>query len=819
MSGIEPHRYQEQVAQRLLDGESVILQAPTGAGKTAAALLPYLHAVESLDASNFPQKGIYAVPMRVLANQFEHEYKRIIRRAGRSQSIDVKIQTGERPEDREFEADLTFATIDQVLSSWLMHPYSLPTRLGNLNAGALVGSYLVFDEFHLFDPDSTLPTTLHMLKTLHGVSPFMLMTATFSAQMLETLAEILGAEPFLLTPDDLQGIGSQEKERRFFMREEPLVVEGVARPEHVLAQHRAQDGETKRSIIIFNQVERAQRFYQALRPAAEQAGVAVRLLHSRFRAEDRKRIEDEVRREFGKEKDEYQHESMILVATQVIEVGLDATCPTLHTELAPAASVLQRAGRCARYQGEQGDVFVYPVENLAPYSGREAKKQCERTREWLEQNQDRHLSFDDEQTLVNHAHGSTDRQILAQLEAGAFQWAEEVRTLWSGAGDRSQAQRLIRDIQSQSLIAHPDPDSVRRAPFAVESFSLHPGTIYGKFESWLEAAQGNFDRPELPWAVCKLAEVDPDEEANRPVQYEWVKVKQKAELAGAPLLAVHPSLVGYRDDLGLTLFPGETLRPAPLPPEQERSWTTFYRLESYGEHVRLVHEAFREEEAPLRAAAGRLEQAFGWRPGLVGDMAHLVVWLHDLGKLGTGWQQWAWQWQQAIGRPANGAFLAHTDYDGDDGEHVRLEKEMRGRRPPHAVESALAAIPYLQVAVDGDMDHSLFRAAFSAIARHHAPSSHHSDGFQLVGKSPAELDATMDLLPAALQKRVASVADSRYFTTHLDVRNQLPPNYIAEQLLIDPASGADMCSYMLLVRALRRADQLGTKRGSERSSA
>ena len=187
MSEWKPYEFQKEVASLLLTGKSVILQAPTGAGKTTAALLPFLHAWREETDENFPLKCVYTVPMRVLANQFTAEYEERADSFGRrfKRSLNVRIQTGEHSEDREFEGDLIFCTIDQFLSSYLTMPYSLPRRLANINAGAFVGSYLVFDEFHLLDPDSTLPSTLYAVKRLSQVAPVLLMTATFSRSVSE----------------------------------------------------------------------------------------------------------------------------------------------------------------------------------------------------------------------------------------------------------------------------------------------------------------------------------------------------------------------------------------------------------------------------------------------------------------------------------------------------------------------------------------------------------------------------------------------------------------------------------------------------------
>ncbi len=79
MEGLYP--YQKLVRKHLRAGRNVILQAPTGAGKTLAALYPYFENLEQYsdprkpagDAS-LPLTCRYAVPMRVLANQFEREF-------------------------------------------------------------------------------------------------------------------------------------------------------------------------------------------------------------------------------------------------------------------------------------------------------------------------------------------------------------------------------------------------------------------------------------------------------------------------------------------------------------------------------------------------------------------------------------------------------------------------------------------------------------------------------------------------------------------------------------------------------------------------
>src|SRR5581483_5067972 len=354
--------YQERVKELIQHGKSVILQAPTGAGKTRAALAPFIENFFDTPNASAPRKCLYVVPMRVLANQFvaeygEHaaSYERIHRR-----KIRVEIQTGEQPRDRRFEQDLTFCTIDQFLSSYLTMPFSLAHRLANLNAGALVGTFLVFDEFHLLDPQTTLPTVLHALKQFRGLAPMLLMTATFSQDMLNALADELSAQVEHVSQEEWRAIQTRDgkttpRERTWRVCETELTAEDV------MKMHRT------RSIAICNTVRRAQNLFRELKELkrAGKLDAELLLLHSRFLQDDRQAREKELKQWFGK--DAAREGSAIIVATQTIEVGVDITSEVLHTELAPASSMIQRAGRCARYAGEKGQVIVYPVSDYAPY--------------------------------------------------------------------------------------------------------------------------------------------------------------------------------------------------------------------------------------------------------------------------------------------------------------------------------------------------------------------------------------------------------------------------------------------------------------------
>ena len=790
--------FQQRVYDLLSAGRSVILQAPTGAGKTRAALYPFLRAWEYEES--FPRKCIYSVPLRVLANQFWDEYQERARNYGFFRPMNVTIQTGARPEDPKLEGSLVFTTADQTLSNFLNIPYALGLGQGNLNAGAVLSSYLVFDELHLFDPATMLPTTLHLLRLLRGVVPFLVMTATFSEEMVRTLAEELGAEPLVLSPEEAAEIPSQNKTRRVH------VVESELNARAVLNVHR------QRSVAICNTVDRAQALFEDLCCLAG-PDVRVKLLHSRFLREDRDAIEDWLRREFGKEVDAYTVASAILVATQVVEVGLDITSQALHTELAPAASVIQRAGRCARYEGEQGDVYVYrlPVNDqgkprYAPYLSIQSQI-CERTWEEFAARSGDVLGFGAELDVVDLAHGEVDRHLLESMRASHFYIAARIAQTIE-AQERGAARELIRQVDSRTVIVHPDPQNIEN-PWAYEGFGIYRGSLFGTYEELEQLA----DKVDAEW-VMMTADPLPEEESSRErTIWHWRHIAGKEDLEGTLIVAVHPLLAHYSAEMGYRLgVQGEKDWQSPL---RQRSGARRafapYQRETFQEHVARMlrvyeypfYDRAQDRQCPALAeelayAARCLEARQGCRAGTLDRLARSVIALHDLGKLDRRWQEWAHRWQTEMS-DLRGEDLAipdvymaaHTDYDEQEEREKALNRKLSRLKPNHAVESAAAVMEWLLERVG---EQTLARAALTAIARHHSAGAtgRHGD---------------FEAHPAAAEVVAEVLAEAEVGGSELaGIRWTLPAGELSRRL-IRPKRGQELLVYLLLVRVLRLADQ------------
>lgn len=819
--------YQERVKKLVQSGKSVILQAPTGAGKTRAALAPFIEAFLDFPPEVFPRKCIYSVPMRVLANQFVTEYKGLVDAYKRKfrHSLTVGIQTGDRPDDPRVENNLVFTTIDQTLSNFLNIPYGLGKGQANLNAGAIVSSYLVFDELHLYDPDTMLPTTLEMLRMLKGITPFVAMTATFSTSMLARLADMLDAVVVPeddLSRQDMESIGSQVgKTRRFYAVDAPLTAQAVL----------ASEKQGQRTICICNTVRAAQGLYQEIKRSLSERGdnqTQVCLLHSRFYKDDRDQKEAWIREQFGKAQAVYDGPPLILIATQVIEVGVDATCDVMHTEIAPAASILQRAGRCARRDHETGDVFVYlPRDkegnpNYAPYALKNKPREtarglrlCLATWDAFNDSQfvGQPMSFGLEQALIDRVHSPIDVEILDVAAAGSGLVHQKIMETMQNQ-DMGAASELIREGGGRFVFVHPAPETdenLAHNPWYYDGFTFSPELLASALKD-LSQAENLEDTPWLMKAARQVQTSKPGQDEEQPArstaEYTWYSLRENKEIFGAPVLALHPSVAHYDSDLGIVIMPSDGSYELRKRSRGKKVENYSYHRETYAEHIAGLYRAYTQnlnmdvERLSLRAEMAyvilRLEKKFGLPVGAIDQMLRVVLACHDLGKLNVPWQKWAHTWQRQVGQfyPGQETLIpddymaAHTDYDNSPAQRAAQRKLVS--RPNHAGEAAVAAMGVLEKTCSDN--EALYRAGLTAIARHHTAAAENYHAYQA---HPAAKKSFVEALQVAgLSPELAQ-----------DVLWQDDGGMSLARELITFQKTQEVMFYFLLARALRLADQ------------
>ena len=820
--------FQKRVSEHLEHGRNVLLQAPTGAGKTKAALFPFLKNITN-DGELLPLSCRYAVPMRVLANQFYREYATI------DQKIDerlkflyekfgqkpIQIQTGEQPDDPHFESALTFCTIDQLLASFLGIPYSVGARRANMNVGAVVGSYLVLDEFHLYplgrDRKGTYgarTTTLQMLHLLNQgkrqLSPFTLMTATFSSGLLTKLAELLDAEIVAIQtvasepgkPSELDVLNAG-RTRRFVTHRVPMDAHTI------VEQHQGC------TLVVCNTVARAQEMYHHIRDIlrVQKHTTDVLLLHSRFIEEHRRAKQQDLEKELGAacwDGNTYTGSDLIVVATQVVEVGLDISVRTLHTEIAPANSIIQRAGRCARFAEQDGNVHLYPLADDVKHLPYDAQLSLA-TLDAFAQFDQQIVDFPREQAVIDSVHGVEDTAMIA---AFVHERSNITTKIFQGLGlhDRGIASELIRNVQQSTLVIHSDPNAaLTERPWEWQTFSLSPYSLQARWED----IQAHSDGEPVLWEAQLMPDVG-EPGARVPARYTWVPLAAPARIPTAFMIALAPAIASYSEEFGFQLRDSRSRLPWPqaIFESQRRAQTKRskefapYEQESYAEHIRGLLNAFYHSrlQDDTRYIARQLDTLLGLPSGSVHHAMRLAIACHDIGKLSEGWQGWALTWQLKLAEAfaqehyaPHKAPFAHTNYDWKI--HRDLERGFKPTRPNHAGESAFFAMPFIYAAINNDQIDKdavavMSRAVIAAIARHHNATTQNYSLQRLTPDAKTHITAMLHeahIAPEAMSAALTPIQSAGELNHY---RMTMPRQEIQ----------AETWLYFVLVRVLRLAD-------------
>lgn len=771
VTGHTPYDYQTRCAELLLNGANVLLRAPTGAGKTYATLVPFLY--RHLRGEG-PRRLIYALPLRTLVESIGREARDLVAKA--HVAVDVTTQTGEQPDDPFFTlGEIVITTYDQVLSGLLCSPYGLPRRLANVNAACLTGCLVVFDEFHLMEPGRAFLTSAAMLG-LHGsVVQSVWMTATATSALGDLLATELGVHEVGLEATDLTLLPSVARvERRLASELEPLTAE------HVLAH----SGD--RVIAIVNSVDRAQALFEAI-DGDRRAPERRMLLHSRFFRTDRKTKEAVLRDWFGRG----ARAPALLVATQVIEAGVDITCDHLHTEVCPVNALVQRAGRCARFAPREGTavgtVHVHPLPEGAsslPYDAAALTTTATLARDATPETRlDPALAM----TWVEHAHATDDA--LGLRPGVAERRRDALRRIRSNVLDGLAAgvSDLIRggDDSVRVVVNHNPPDD----PGQLEGITVRRRGAIARLRDAIAAEAAG-------WAYA------PGDEP------EWRPIRAAEDLRDTYVICLRPDVASYDPKVGLRLgVPGVRTSPATSPPR--RPGYSPLRVESWVAHTRAVaREAERRVAEEARPGSPLARTRAGIWAGLR-KAARAAGLLHDVGKLQQAWQAWA----EAAQRSRDPTWhhrqsLAHTDYDPSDPADRERERALLLKRPYHAPASAFVGAYCVAEMIVPSTEREVASSAVIA-----ATLSHHGGW-----------------LPASLQ--VGALA-SDWHQAIVDATGVAPNRRAIEQgiaespeekaaaltRLLDVATGPDNIHrswpfVAYLIRTLRLSDQRATAQGS-----
>jgi CRISPR-associated endonuclease/helicase Cas3 len=359
-TGFNPYRWQRMLALR--EAPAHVILAPTGAGKTEAVLLDWLwrrrfHPDRKVREST-PRRLVLALPMRVLVEQTAARVKTALGRLRETSHVADEIAVhqlmGGAADDSWVLAPSADAvlvgTIDMLLSRALNRGFgrgraSWPIDFGLLNNDCV----WVLDEVQLMDAAVATSCQLQAFRSSFGVAAPVRtawMSATLEPSWIETIDHDVPPEERFASveSEDRRGeLGVRLSAPKVVAREhaDPTRPDQVA--EIVLREHAmlADVPDAPRlTLALVNTVERAVALYRVLQERAGD-GVDLVLLHSRFRPADRQRHVEHLL-------EQLPEGGRIVVSTQVIEAGIDLDAGAVTTELAPWASLVQRAGRLNR---------------------------------------------------------------------------------------------------------------------------------------------------------------------------------------------------------------------------------------------------------------------------------------------------------------------------------------------------------------------------------------------------------------------------------------------------------------------------------------
>jgi CRISPR-associated endonuclease/helicase Cas3 len=377
----------DDIPEALLHSPSLtIIEAPTGEGKTEAAL----GLAHRIAQHNGTEEMYYALPSMATSNQmFGRLQTHLEKRLGLK--VDVKLVHGQAHLIEEnLQAETRLGAIEPLENgetkedsdakeaiSWfnskkraLLAPFGVGTvdqaELAALNVKhaalrmmGLIGKVVIVDEVHAYD---TYMTTIieRLLGWLSSMNTsVILLSATLPKARRKQLAQAYGAT--LALSEDREGaypnlvvlVNGKEP-----YQASPAVWQPNRTIELQPLHFGDDDAQEKAKWLlnkvvnggcacwITNTVKRSQRIFEALMSISP-SDIDLELLHSQIPLDGRQQREDRLKSRYAR--DGKRPDKGIVIGTQVLEQSLDLDFDVMVSDLAPIDFLLQRAGRLHRH--------------------------------------------------------------------------------------------------------------------------------------------------------------------------------------------------------------------------------------------------------------------------------------------------------------------------------------------------------------------------------------------------------------------------------------------------------------------------------------
>jgi CRISPR-associated endonuclease/helicase Cas3 len=351
-------KFQENLQTATSD---VILHAPTGSGKTEAAL-SWVFANQSKNARLF-----YLLPYTASINAMVSRLQNVFGvdkvTPLHSKTLDFfyeQLSNEDSKEEKDYEEIEQASKSKKALSGELFYPVKVATlhqilKTSLKGKGWELGLYdyknaiFIIDEFHTYDALLTgmLLSSIKLFRKLFNAK-FFFMSATIPDFMLEMIVkEIFDGDYNKLIKPNSEFESDRKvldrKRHQLYCESNTSIMDKVSLIEDYLAKGGS-------VLIIANNVKTAQNLYNSINFLG-----SVKLLHSGFHKKGRNIIEEAITNEDSSKRPQ------LLIATQAVEVSLDIDYDIAFIENAPIDALIQRFGRVNR----AGEKRLSPIDRTS----------------------------------------------------------------------------------------------------------------------------------------------------------------------------------------------------------------------------------------------------------------------------------------------------------------------------------------------------------------------------------------------------------------------------------------------------------------------